>query len=76
MKTVLKSMLANLLWRSGIIAAAGIFRRVIRGPRLILLCYHRIDANPSLPALRLLPLKSNGYRDDSKSCRWMMFLVI
>jgi peptidoglycan/xylan/chitin deacetylase (PgdA/CDA1 family) len=56
MKTYLKAQLAKLLWRTGLIALAGMLRRVIQGPRLIILCYHRIDNNTSLPALSASPV--------------------
>ncbi len=50
MNAVLKRQFASLVWRLGLISVAGRIRRAIRGPRLIVLCYHRIDANASLPA--------------------------
>lgn len=55
MNSVFKSLLARLLWRTGLLALTGMVRRAIRGPRLIILCYHRIDANPALPALSATP---------------------
>lgn len=34
---------------------AGILRRALRGPRLIVLCYHRVDEDPGKPALSATP---------------------
>ena len=50
-----KKPAAWFLWRSGLLALAGRVRRALRGPRLIVLCYHRVDADASRPAFSALP---------------------
>lgn len=50
-----KAVLARMLWHAGLIALAGRIRRSLRGPRLVILCYHRIDSVPGLAALAATP---------------------
>lgn len=62
---MLKRAAAELLWRSGIVAFSGRLRRVLRGPRLIVLCYHRVDMDASRPAFSALP------RDFARQIDWI-----
>jgi peptidoglycan/xylan/chitin deacetylase (PgdA/CDA1 family) len=55
LKPMLKRALAGLLWRCRLIVLTGRLRRALRGPRLIVLCYHRVDADVSRPAFSALP---------------------
>lgn len=50
-----KSLAARLLWHGGLVRLAGVLRRALRGPRLIILCYHRVDEDPEKPALSAAP---------------------
>lgn len=50
-----KRAVAGLLWRCRLIALSGWIRRAVRGPRLIVLCYHRVDADASHPAFSASP---------------------
>jgi peptidoglycan/xylan/chitin deacetylase (PgdA/CDA1 family) len=54
-KPLAKRTAAWALWRSGMIGLAGRLRRALRGPRLIVLCYHRVDPDDSRPAFSASP---------------------
>ncbi len=52
-----KLLLANFLWVTGLLRLAGKVRCILKGPRLIVLCYHRIDSNLGIPALSASPVE-------------------
>lgn len=52
---MIKRVIAGFFRHSGLISLAGAVRRMWRGPRLIVLCYHRVISDSERPAFSALP---------------------